>query len=168
MNESRRQTGAPRALRLAAIASVVLVSVGACSDSKSNNKSKPTTPTTKAAVVTEVSDAPRVTGYVGARKDVTNLTCAQDGKLWKVGGTLTNPTSAPADYRIFTSFLDQSNVTRGLLQTDVKGLAAGQSKPWSGDLELDATGLHCGLRVERTGVNGAPPPTEAPTTTAKR
>jgi len=154
--------------RRGAILVALLLALTACSGSKSNSKAKTTsTPTTKALVVTKVSDQPRTTGYIGARKDVTNLTCAQDGTLWKVGGTVTNPTNAPADYRIFTSFLDQSNVTRGLLQTDVKALPPQQSRPWNGELELAATGLHCGLRVERTGVNGAPPPTEAPATTAK-
>src|SRR3954454_8122784 len=81
-----------------------------------------TTVTTKPAVVTKASDAPRTENYVGARKDVTDLACKQDGKTWRVSGKVTNPTDAPADYRIFTSLLDKSNETRGLLQADVKGL----------------------------------------------
>lgn len=153
-------------LRTGAVLVILLVLLTACSGSKSKSASKSTTSTTKPAAVTKVSDAPRTSNYIGARKDVTDLTCNQDGKLWKVGGKVTNPTKAPADYRIFTSFLDQANATRGLLQTDVKGLAPGESRSWSGELELAASGLHCGLRVERTGVNGAPPPTEAPASTA--
>lgn len=154
-------------LRVGAALVAMLAVLTACSGSKSKSASKSTTSTTKALVVTKVSDAPRTSNYIGARKDVTDLTCTQNGNTWKVAGNVTNPTNAPADYRIFTSFLDKANVTRGLLQTDVKGLAPKQTQPWSGDLQLSATGLHCGLRVERTGVNGAPPPTEAPTTTAK-
>ena len=163
MNTLRGRRGMRRSLRLGAALAVMLLALSACSGSKSKSNAKSTTSTTKPAVVTKVSDAPRTANYVGARKDVTDLTCTQDGKLWKVGGKVNNPTTAPADYRIFTSFLDQANVTRGLLQTDIKGLAPKETRPWSGELELAATGLKCGLRVERTGVNGAPPPTETPT-----
>ena len=153
---------------LAASAAVVaILALGACSGSDDKKPSTTsTTSKTKPTVVTKTSNAPATSNYVGARKDVTDITCKQDGKLWKVSGKVTNPTEAAANYRIFTSFLDQANETRGLLQTDVPNVAAHQAKEWSGELELDAKDLHCGLRVERTGINGAPPPTEAPTSTS--
>jgi hypothetical protein len=136
----------------------------ACSDSKDSGQpasaSSSAGPATKPAVVNKTTDPPRTANYVGARKDVTNLSCKQDGQLWRVSGTVTNPTDAPVDYRIFTSFLDSSNETRGLLQTDVAGVAPAEARDWSGEIELDAADLICGLRVERTGVNGAPPPTD--------
>jgi len=142
----------------------MLIVLTACSGSKDEGKStSKSTTTTKPAAITKASDAPRTSNYVGARKDVTNLVCKQDGKLWKVSGTVTNPTNAPADYRIFTSFLDKSNETRGLVEANVLGLAPHEAKPWSNELELNAADLTCGLRVERTGVNGATPPTEPPT-----
>lgn len=136
----------------AAVGTAMLaLALTACSGSNDKaTKPKATTTTSKPSVVTKVSDAPRTTGYTGARKDVTGLTCAQDGKLWKVGGTVTNPTTASADYRIFTSFLDKANETRGLLQTNINGVAPNEAKPWSGELELPASDLHCVLRVERT------------------
>jgi len=157
-----------RSALVASAAVVAILALGACSGSDDKKPSATTTTSkTKPTVVTKTANAPATSNYVGARKDVTNIACKQDGKLWKVSGTVTNPTNATANYRIFTSFLDQANETRGLLQTDVPSVAPHEAKEWSGELELDATGLHCGLRVERTGVNGAPPPTEAPTTTSK-
>src|SRR4029077_13984153 len=114
----------------------VLIVFAACSSSKDEGKAKSSssTVTTKPAAITKASDAPRTDNYVGARKDVTNLVCKQDGKLWKVSGTVTNPTNAPADYRIFTSFLDKANETRGLVQADVKALAPHEAKSWSNEL----------------------------------
>ena len=120
--------------------------------------------TTNPAVVQDVTDSPRTEGYDGARDDVTDLTCEQEGGVWRVGGTLTNPTAAAVDYRIFTAFLDAENETRGLLQTDVTVVEPAEARAWTGELALDADDLTCGLRVERTGVGGTPPPptTEAP------
>ena len=107
--------------------------------------------TTNPPVVQDVTDSPRTANYVGAREDVTDLTCEQDGDVWRVAGTVTNPTDGPADYRIFTAFLDETNETRGLLQTDVDRARAGRGpRLVTGELALDADGLTCGLRVERT------------------
>ena len=92
---------------------------------------------------------------MGARTDVTNLTCVQAGDGWDVSGTVTNPTGAPVDYRIFTSFLDDKNDTSGLLQTDVKNVAGGAPQTWNGHLAVPGANLHCVLRVERTDP-GAP------------
>ena len=116
--------------------------------------------TTTPAVVQDVSDSPRTTDYVGARDEVTGITCVQDGDVWRVSGTVTNPTEAAADYRIFIAFLDGTNETRGLLQTDINDVVAGESKDWNGELAIDADDLTCGLRVERTGINGTPPPSD--------
>lgn len=166
MNELRVRGRTRRFLGMGAVVATLLVSSGCTGPGKSaaTSSAKSTTTSTKAAPVIKTSNAPRTSNYVGAREDVTGLSCTQDGKLWKVAAKVVNPTNAVADYRIFTAFLDQANVTRGLLQTDVKGLAPQETRPWSGDLELAASGLHCVLRVERTGVNGAPPPTVPSTT----
>jgi hypothetical protein len=158
------------------LVAAVAVTFVACSDSDDDDDDasgstttteateESSTTTTTPAVVTSVADAPATSNYVGARKDVSDLTCEQDGGKWKVGGTVTNPSDAPVNYRIYTSFLDDSNETRGLLQTDIGGVAPGEEREWSGELELDADDLTCGLRVERTGIDGAPPPTDPPTT----
>jgi hypothetical protein len=73
--------------------------------------------------------------------------------VWKVAATVTNPTAGTVDYRVFTSFLDSDNDTRGLLQTDVASVGAGEAKQWAGELELDASDLTCVLRVERTNAS---------------
>jgi hypothetical protein len=165
MNELRVRGGALRFLGLMAFVTTLVVVSSGCTGSANKSSSSTSSSTTKPTTVIKISNAPRTSNYVGARKDVTNLSCAQDGHLWKVAGKIINPTNAVADYRIFTAFLDQANATRGLLQTDVKGLAPQVQRSWSGQLELTGTGLRCVLRVERTGVNGAPPPTEPPSTT---
>jgi hypothetical protein len=162
MIDQRVRGGARRFLGVGAVVTTLLVSSGCSGSAKSASS---TTSTTKPTTVIKISNAPRTSNYVGAREDVTDLSCAQDGKFWKVAGKVNNPTRAVADYRIFTAFLDHAGATRGLLQTDVKGLAPQETTPWNGQLELTAVGLHCVLRVERTGVNGAPPPTVPPTTT---
>jgi hypothetical protein len=144
---------------------MAFVLLGGCSKDDDDGDAAPTSTTVaaKPAVVTKASDAPRTENYVGARKDVSDLTCTKDGDVWRVSGKVTNPTGTVADYRIFTSLLDKANETRGLLQADVKALAPKDAKPWSSEVALeDADDLQCVLRVERTGVNGAPPPTEPP------
>ena len=156
-DERREMRGASRALVVVACAVFVLA---ACtSDSKpkasSSSSAPPTASSAKPSTVIQASDQPRTSGFVGARADVTGLTCAQDGKQWRVGGKVTNPTDSPVDYRIFTSFLDKSNDTAGLLQTDIKSVAGRASQDWSGTLPVSGTDLQCVLRVERTNA-GAP------------
>jgi hypothetical protein len=90
------------------------------------------------------------TGFVGARIDVTGLDCEQAGSVWRVTGKVRNPSARPADYRIYTSFLTRESDTRGVLQTDVKGVGPGVERRWSGQLAIPDEGLHCVLRVERT------------------
>jgi hypothetical protein len=155
-----------RRLTAGLLVGATLLTFAACSkddDGGDEDSTATTTVSTKPAVVTKASDAPRTADYIGARKDVSKLTCKDDGKVWRVTGTVTNPTDAPADYRIFTSLLDGTSETRGLLQTDVKAIPPHAEKEWNGELELDADDLKCVLRVERTGVNGAPPPSEPST-----
>lgn len=138
---------------------VITLSLSACSDSSKPNaatsSSSSAATVSHAPAVIKTANAPRTSGYAGALADVTNLTCAQTGSSWAVSGTVTNPTAAPVDYRIFTTFLDSANDTRGLLQTDIKAVPAAESRQWNGELELGATGLRCVLRVERTDA-GAP------------
>jgi len=149
---------------MGSIAALALL-IGACSDdstpsansasSNSASSSESASSSTKAGAVTQTSNPPRTSGFVGARVDVTDLNCVQAGDGWDVTGKVTNPTAAPVDYRIFTSFLDQANDTAGLLQTDVKSVAANASQDWSGHLAVPGNDLHCVLRVERTD-QGAP------------
>ena len=81
---------------------------------------------------------------------MSDLACAVDGGSWSVSGKVTNPTATAVDYRIYVSFLDATNDTRGLLQVDVAAVASKADADWSGQLTLAESGLTCVLRVERT------------------
>jgi hypothetical protein len=140
-------------------AAVALVVPAACSDDDDNSgddadvtttTTTTTEPTTSPPVVQDVTDSPRTEDYEGARDDVTDLVCEQDGTVWRVAGTVTNSTGATADYRIFTAFLDDTGETIGLLQTDLAALEPGEARPFDDELALEADELTCGLRVERT------------------
>lgn len=156
----RRTSGRPRSgrpcsgRRLFAVLTVVAllgVLAGCSSGHKNSTSTASASRTIKQAAVIKVTTAPgTATGFVGARNDVTKVDCSSDGILAKASGTLTNTSGAPADYRIYTSFLSNDNDTRGLVETDVNGVGAGVTKGWSGQLPLTATDLHCVLRVERT------------------
>jgi hypothetical protein len=133
---------------------VLVASLAACSSSKSSNgkSSGPaSSPSNRPTAVIDVSVPPGTSkNYVGARSDVTGLKCTQAGSGWKVSGSVTNSGKVKADYRIYTSMLTKDNVTRGLLESDVKGVASKATKKWSGQLALAAKNLRCVLRVERT------------------
>ncbi len=132
-----------RGLRAAAAAAMLVAGLAGCS-----NEAPDTRPETGA--VTDISVQPGTTeDYVGAKQDVTGLACEPDGRAWKVTGTVRNSTRATAGYRIYTSFLDDENETRGLLQTDVQDLAPGGEKEWTGRLDVRGQDLRCVLRVER-------------------
>ena len=145
-----------RVARLAAGVVCVALLLTACSDdskpktASSSDSAPPASSSAKPGAVIQAPDAPRTSGFVGARADVTGLTCEKSGDGWKVIGTVTNPTAGAVDYRIFTSFLDATNDTAGLLQTDVKSVAPGAAQLWSGQLAVPGSDLRCVLRVERT------------------
>jgi hypothetical protein len=140
---------APLVIPLAAGA----VALAGCSSSGKgdSNSSSPSPSVPTATDVIQVNTPPGTAKhFVGARKDVTDLSCRQDGSSWVVSGTVTNSSTAKADYRIYTSFLNSANDTRGLLETDVTAVAPKVSKQWTGSLSLPDDGLKCVLRVERT------------------
>ena len=111
---------------------------------------QPTT-TARPATVTSYQIAPGLAtdGYVGARQDVTDLACTGTGGSWTAGGTVTNTSTAAADYRIYVSFVDSTNHAAGIVQVDVKGVAAAEHRPWTASLPVTGTDLACVLRVER-------------------
>ena len=134
---------APRLTALPLAAGLALLATGCGASGEDDATTKGT--------VTQVSVRPGTAkGFVGARADVTGLTCARSGSSWRVSGKVTNPTAAKANYRIYTSFVTQDSRTVGLLETDVSLLAAGSSQSWSGRSAIKGTGLRCILRVERT------------------
>jgi hypothetical protein len=88
-------------------------------------------------------------GFDGARSDVTDLSCKDDGKgAWNVSGTVRNSTNKAVNYRIYTSFL-RGTETLGLVETDLENVKANDSRKWSGSMTIDADKVDCVLRVER-------------------
>lgn len=89
-----------------------------------------------------------VEGFVGAKEDVEVERCEADGSGWISAGTVSNPTSESQDYRIYVAF-NSSKDTKGLVQVDVKDLAAGASESWEASAPVQADNMKCVLRVER-------------------
>lgn len=114
--------------------------------------------------ITDITDPPGTgAGLAGALKDTTVTACAQNGAGWSVTGTVTNPTTESADYRIYVSLLNAANDTRALKQVDVDKLASGAKADWSADIPVDEKNLSCVLRVERyASVVASPTPTKKP------
>lgn len=99
---------------------------------------------------TDVTDTPGSgEGLVGALADTQQQTCELDGEAWTVAGTVTNPTDAAADYRIYVSLLAAGGDTRALKQVDVPAVAAAATSDWTVSIPTAEEGLTCVLRVER-------------------
>jgi hypothetical protein len=131
--------------------SAAVVLAGCSSSGKDNSNSPAPSGGTTATDVIKVNTPPGTAKhFVGARKDVTALNCKQDGSSWVVAGKVTNPSTTKADYRIYTSFMNKVNDTRGLLETDVNAVAPEATEDWTGKLALADEDLKCVLRVERT------------------
>jgi hypothetical protein len=87
--------------------------------------------------------------FVGARTDVGAVQCARDGDTWRVSGTVRNPLDVPADYRVYSAFVDGSGTTRDVTQIDVPAVGPREVREWGGSANLATDGLECVLRVER-------------------
>ncbi len=118
--------------------------------------------TERRSSVVDVEVNPGTAGddWEGARSDVGDVDCRRDGTTWTASATVTNPTDAPVSYRIYTSFLDGGGDTRGVVQTNVVDVAAGEELPWTAQAELDEQGLRCVLRVERIAADADDAPEE--------
>jgi hypothetical protein len=87
--------------------------------------------------------------FVGARTDISDLSCKADGKgTWNVEGSVKNSTNKAVNYRIYTSFLNGTE-TLGLIETDIDNVKADATKKWSGSMTIGAEKVDCVLRVER-------------------
>jgi hypothetical protein len=101
-------------------------------------------------VYVDVHDSQAVGDFVGALKDVTASTCGASGADWVGSGTITNPTKAAANYRVWVAFIGADGGTVGLVQVNVDGVKAGASGDFSAPMPYAADGtLSCILRVER-------------------
>lgn len=103
--------------------------------------------------VTDITDTPGSgEDLVGALADSKITTCALTDGKWKVAGTVTNPSTDTAKYRIYVSLLSGSGATRALQQVDVNGVKAGATTDWDTVIPVSDDGLNCVLRVERYAV----------------
>ena len=101
-------------------------------------------------VYVDVHDSQAVGDFVGALRDVTASTCGASAADWVGAGTITNPTHAAANYRVWVAFVGADGGTVGLVQVNVDGVKAGASGNFSGRMPYAAPGtLSCVLRVER-------------------
>jgi hypothetical protein len=101
-------------------------------------------------VYVDVHDSQAVGDFVGALKDVTASSCGVSGADWVGSGTITNPTRAAVNYRVWVAFIGADGSTVGLVQVNVDGVAAGASGDFSAPMPHGADGtLSCILRVER-------------------
>jgi hypothetical protein len=107
------------------------------------------TPTTTPNAVISVVNQPGEGEFEGALEDVTDIGCAAGEGTWTSSGTVTNPTDAPASYRIFVSFLDGTGETLALIETNLDAIEPGESSDFAVDFATDAADLTCVLRVER-------------------
>lgn len=101
-------------------------------------------------VYVDVNDSQAVGEFVGALADVTASTCGADGADWVGSGTVTNPTQAAANYRVWVAFIGADGGTAGLVQVNVDGIAAGAAGDFSAPMPYAGEdALSCVLRVER-------------------
>ena len=102
-----------------------------------------------AAAHVQVSHAPgSLAGFTGARGDAEVSSFAKGPEGWLARGTVTNPEAGTVDYRLCVSATDGAT-TRGLVQVDVAGVAAGESAGWEARFPLEDEELRLVLRVER-------------------
>ena len=139
---------------LAAMTAVLAATIlaGCSTDAPAPTPTPSTTATAPAATpgLTDVTDTPGSgENLVGALADSATTSCERSGDAWTVAGTVTNPTDAPADYRIYVSLLSASNDTRALVQVDVSGVEAAATSDWTTEIPVAEDDLVCILRVER-------------------
>lgn len=148
-------TRRPRILAALVGAAMLTTVVAGCTP---DAEPEPTaTPTAEAQDpgVTDIVDAPGSgEDLTGALADSEVATCEQADGGWSIAGTVTNPTDAPADYRIYVSLLNGANDTRGLQQVDVAGVEPEATAEWESSIAIDEADLQCVLRVERYAAAG--------------
>lgn len=96
--------------------------------------------------------------FVGARADVSDEECRRVEGGWRSAGSVTNPTSEPVSYRIYTSFMTLDGDTAALVQTNVIGVGPGETMPWETAVSSQADAMPCVLRVERIAADAAQAP----------
>jgi hypothetical protein len=148
------QPGRRRRRAHAAAVLAVAVLLGACSGDEADDDEVAAAERTSSTIEVSVPPGSAEDGYAGARSDVTDLACESDDGRWQATGQVSNPTDAEVDYRIYVSFLDPEDESRGLVQTDVEGVPGGEAEEWAAELDLSEEDLRCVLRVERAAVDG--------------
>jgi len=126
------------------VVAVVLSSSGTSATSPEGGQGRST------VIDTPVSPGTARDNFEGARDNIDDFDCELQRGRWTVSGSVTNPLSQSVNYRIYTSFVDNSSrKTVGLLQVDVENVEGGATRAWSGSLDVSEPDLNCVLRVER-------------------
>ena len=110
-----------------------------------------TTSTTQPFVSNTKNTPGTLANFVGAKADVHDTKCKQDGAWWNAGGSVTNPTAAAVKYRIYVSFLN-GDTTVGLAEVNVGKVGPKQSENWQQGVKVAGKDLRCILRVERADI----------------
>ncbi|MEO6468379.1 MAG: hypothetical protein ABIP21_04705 [Acidimicrobiia bacterium] len=149
---------------LIAIGLVAVAGIAGCSSDAGTKASAKAHPATKAAAkggattsttqpfVSNSKNTPgTLANFVGAKDDVHDTTCKQDGAGWNAGGMVTNSTAAAVKYRIYVSFLN-GDTTVGLAEVNVGKVDPKQTTKWTQTVKVDGRDLRCILRVERADI----------------
>ncbi len=148
---------------LIALGVVAVIGVAGCSSDGSakeaaSPKTKPTatsnalsTSTTQPFVANTKNTPGTLADFVGAKADVHDTSCKQDGGSWNANGTVTNPTNSAVRYRIYVSFLD-GDTTVGLAEANVAKVGPKKSAEWQQGVKVASDNLRCILRVERADI----------------
>lgn len=89
-----------------------------------------------------------VDDFVGANDDLAMNNCQAKGKTWVSDGTVTNSAKKTQSFRIYVAF-NRGKDTQGLVQTDLKSVAAGDTAKWNVEAPISGEDLSCVIRVER-------------------
>ena len=149
---------------LIALGLVAIVGIAGCSsDTSTKSSAKPhkpaqtaakggaSTSTTQPFVSNSKNTPGTLANFVGAKDDVHDTTCKQDGAGWNASGVVTNSTAKSVKYRIYVSFLN-GDTTVGLAEVNVGKVNPKKTETWHQTVRVDGRDLRCVLRVERAEI----------------
>lgn len=124
----------------------LFLALAACSGDDKNSASEGSPKDESYVKISEPQGS--VEGFVGANDDATMENCKAKGKSWVSDGTVKNSAKDTQSYRIYVAF-NRGKDTQGLVQTDLKSVAAGDTAKWKVEAPISGEDLSCVLRVER-------------------
>lgn len=139
-----------RAFVALAAAGALTFALAACTPTQNGEPS----PSASASPTVEPTLDPVLTleGEVGAREDLTDFTCDEEGGTWSSSGTLTNPTQAAAVYVVNLGIIESDSRSSVLRKNVVVDVEAGQSSEFVEESlisDVPGVGHECVVRVSR-------------------